>query len=85
MDFEPPLGQFMIQAGSNMACLDYTVEADNLFEEEESFEGELTGVVLAQGVIDPNPDRITLNPTETVINIADDPTDSECSDLEYFE
>lgn len=67
----------MIPSSSSMACLDYTVEGDTLFEGEESFGGNLVGVVLSPGVVSENPDRITIQPRDTVINIRDDSNDGK--------
>ena len=75
MDYRPPSGRFEIPSGSRRACLSIEVESDSLFEDEETLDGSLVGVVTSAGTVTASPERITIDPSETEIFIADDAAD----------
>ena len=71
LDYTPPTDTYVIEAGEERDCLQLMILDDSIFEGSEDLTGSLEGIVNELGQLIRNPERITLDPAMTTIQIND--------------
>ena len=71
LDYTPPTDTYLIEAGDDRSCLQLMILDDSIFESQEELTGTLEGIVNQLGQLVSNPERITLAPIMTTIQIDD--------------
>lgn len=67
----PETGNFILQPSSTRACLDITIQSDELFEMTENLFGEIDGFLDSSGNTVSSIPGITVRPDQTEIQISD--------------
>ena len=70
-DYNPSMTTYRFSQGVTRQCIDIQIFRDNMFEQDETFSGQLIGVRLPGGTLEPFVTGVTVAPSETLVTIQD--------------